>query len=84
MFTLLYGFWKHVFKKDDYFVLILGLDNAGKTVCALNLFSINLAIICFDSSSFKIITSLVVIEILLPQQGMRILMQLLNKIFFSL
>jgi len=31
MFTLLYGFWKHVFKKDDYFILILGLDNAGKT-----------------------------------------------------
>jgi len=31
MFSLLYGFWKYLFKKDEYFVLILGLDNAGKT-----------------------------------------------------
>jgi len=31
MFTLIYGFWKHVFRKDDYFIVILGLDNAGKT-----------------------------------------------------
>jgi len=31
MYTLLYGLWKHLFRKDDYFILILGLDNAGKT-----------------------------------------------------
>ena len=26
------GFWKYLFQKDEYSVLILGLDNAGKTV----------------------------------------------------
>jgi ADP-ribosylation factor related protein 1 len=31
MFTLLSGLWRYVFQKDEYFVLILGLDNAGKT-----------------------------------------------------
>ena len=31
MFTLLYGLWKYWFQKDEYFVTILGLDNAGKT-----------------------------------------------------
>ncbi|RWS12409.1 hypothetical protein B4U79_09019 [Dinothrombium tinctorium] len=31
MFSLIYGFWKYFFHKDEYFVLILGLDNAGKT-----------------------------------------------------
>lgn len=31
MFTLLYGLWKYLFQKDEYYVLILGLDNAGKT-----------------------------------------------------
>ncbi|CAG0899065.1 unnamed protein product [Darwinula stevensoni] len=31
MFTLLYGLWKWIFRKDEYFILILGLDNAGKT-----------------------------------------------------
>lgn len=31
MFTLLYGLWKYLFQKDEYFILILGLDNAGKT-----------------------------------------------------
>ncbi|XP_076043996.1 ADP-ribosylation factor related protein 1 [Oratosquilla oratoria] len=31
MFTLFYGLYKYMFKKDEYFVLILGLDNAGKT-----------------------------------------------------
>ncbi|CAH1775001.1 unnamed protein product [Owenia fusiformis] len=31
MYTLLSGMWKYMFKKDEYFVLILGLDNAGKT-----------------------------------------------------
>ncbi|XP_074642363.1 ADP-ribosylation factor-related protein 1-like isoform X2 [Tubulanus polymorphus] len=31
MYTLLSGFWKYMFKKEEYYVLILGLDNAGKT-----------------------------------------------------
>uniref|UniRef100_T1JPJ9 ADP-ribosylation factor-related protein 1 n=1 Tax=Strigamia maritima TaxID=126957 RepID=T1JPJ9_STRMM len=31
MFTLFYGLWKYLFQKDEYFILILGLDNAGKT-----------------------------------------------------
>ena len=31
MYTLLSGLYNHVTQKDDYFVLILGLDNAGKT-----------------------------------------------------
>ncbi|XP_017494061.1 PREDICTED: ADP-ribosylation factor-related protein 1-like, partial [Rhagoletis zephyria] len=31
MFSLLYGFWQYMFQKDEYYVLILGLDNAGKT-----------------------------------------------------
>ncbi|XP_026461735.1 ADP-ribosylation factor-related protein 1-like [Ctenocephalides felis] len=31
MFTLLHGFFKYLMQKDEYCVLILGLDNAGKT-----------------------------------------------------
>jgi len=31
MYTLLNGFYKHITQKDDFFVLILGLDNAGKS-----------------------------------------------------
>jgi len=31
MYTLLSGLWKHMTQKDEYFILILGLDNAGKT-----------------------------------------------------
>lgn len=31
MFSLLYGFWRFLFKKDEYFILIIGLDNAGKS-----------------------------------------------------
>nr|KAF6470734.1 ADP ribosylation factor related protein 1 [Molossus molossus] len=31
MYTLLSGLYKYVFQKDEYCVLILGLDNAGKT-----------------------------------------------------
>jgi len=31
MFTLLYGFWQYFFSKTEYYLLILGLDNAGKT-----------------------------------------------------
>lgn len=32
MFTLLSGLWKCLFQKDEYCNLILGLDNAGKSV----------------------------------------------------
>ncbi|XP_037078125.1 ADP-ribosylation factor-related protein 1-like isoform X2 [Pollicipes pollicipes] len=31
MYTLLRGFYKYMVQKDDYFLLILGLDNAGKS-----------------------------------------------------
>nr|KAF6421685.1 ADP ribosylation factor related protein 1 [Rousettus aegyptiacus] len=31
MYTLLSGLYKYMFRKDEYCVLILGLDNAGKT-----------------------------------------------------
>jgi len=31
MYTLLSGAWKHYFQRDEYCILILGLDNAGKT-----------------------------------------------------
>ena len=34
MYTLLSGLYKHLVQKDDYFLLILGLDNAGKSVRA--------------------------------------------------
>lgn len=32
MYSLLKGLWEYFFRKDEYFVVILGLDNAGKTV----------------------------------------------------
>lgn len=35
MFTLVHGFYKYMKQKDEYCVLILGLDNAGKTVSKL-------------------------------------------------
>jgi len=31
MYTLLSGLYRHLTQKDEYFILILGLDNAGKT-----------------------------------------------------
>ncbi|XP_077292494.1 ADP-ribosylation factor related protein 1 [Arctopsyche grandis] len=31
MYTLLHGFYKYLVQKDEYCILILGLDNAGKT-----------------------------------------------------
>ncbi|XP_022658076.1 ADP-ribosylation factor-related protein 1-like [Varroa jacobsoni] len=31
MYTLLHGLWKYITQKEEYSVLILGLDNAGKT-----------------------------------------------------
>lgn len=35
MYTLLHGFYKYMVQKDEYCVLILGLDDAGKTVIAM-------------------------------------------------
>lgn len=32
MYTLLHGFYKYLKQKDEYCVLILGLDAAGKSV----------------------------------------------------
>lgn len=32
MFSLLQGLWKYFFRKEEFFVVILGLHNAGKTV----------------------------------------------------
>lgn len=32
MYTLLHGLYKYLVQKDEYCVLILGLDDAGKTV----------------------------------------------------
>ena len=34
MFSLIMGFWKLLFKKSEYQVLIVGIDYAGKTVRA--------------------------------------------------
>ncbi|CAO2815516.1 unnamed protein product [Amaranthus hypochondriacus] len=31
MFSLIYGFYKHMFSKTEFHVLILGIDKAGKT-----------------------------------------------------
>lgn len=31
MFSLLYGFYEYLFHKGNYFILLLGLDNSGKT-----------------------------------------------------
>jgi hypothetical protein len=39
MYTLLAGLWKYMFQKDEFFILILGLDNAGKTVGSNILFT---------------------------------------------
>ena len=32
MYTLLSGLYQHITRKEEYYVLIIGLDNAGKTV----------------------------------------------------
>jgi ADP-ribosylation factor related protein 1 len=32
MYTLLSGLYQHLTQEDEYCVVILGLDNAGKTV----------------------------------------------------
>lgn len=37
MYTLLNGLYKYLVQKDEYYILILGLDNAGKTVTTTTL-----------------------------------------------
>ena len=32
MFSLLSGAWQYMFEPREYYILILGIDNAGKTV----------------------------------------------------
>lgn len=32
MYTLLSGLYQYLTQKEEYYVLIIGLDNAGKTV----------------------------------------------------
>lgn len=39
MYTLMHGFYKYLVQKDEYCVLILGLDDAGKTVSVLTQFN---------------------------------------------
>lgn len=39
MYTLLSGLYKHLNQKSEYSILLLGLDNAGKTACSLFDFS---------------------------------------------
>lgn len=31
MFSLIHGLWKYFWRKDEYCILLLGLDNAGKS-----------------------------------------------------
>ena len=31
MFSLLHGLWRYLTQKDEYFVVIVGIDDAGKT-----------------------------------------------------
>ncbi len=37
MFGLLYGLYLQLFAKREHYVLIVGLDNAGKTVSTISL-----------------------------------------------
>lgn len=46
MYSLIHGFYKYMVKKDEFCVLILGLDDAGKTV------SIQTISIAFSELSF--------------------------------
>ena len=42
MYTLFSGLYRYLTIKDEYNVLILGLDNAGKTVSPINLINFNI------------------------------------------
>ena len=51
MFTLLSGLWRYMFQKDEYYILILGLDNVGKTVCGYDfMYKFKILGLCFASS----------------------------------
>lgn len=48
MFTLLYGFFEYLFRKDEFHILILGVDKAGKTNVLERLKTIYSSIIGLD------------------------------------
>ena len=53
MFTLLSGLWRYIFQKDEYYILILGLDNVGKTVCGYDfMYKFKILGLCFASYLF--------------------------------
>lgn len=33
MYSFLSGLYKHLTRREAYYIVIIGLDNAGKTVC---------------------------------------------------
>jgi hypothetical protein len=33
MFSLATGFYRYLFRKPEYYILMCGIDGAGKTVC---------------------------------------------------
>ena len=35
MFSLLRGLWDYFFSREEYYILIIGLHNAGKTVSTI-------------------------------------------------
>ncbi|XP_064404739.1 ADP-ribosylation factor-related protein 1-like [Halichondria panicea] len=67
MFTLLRGLWKYFFRKDEYYVLILGLDNAGKTTFLEQTKS--LFINNYDGMPLNKITSTVGLNVARIEQG---------------
>lgn len=48
MYTLMHGFYKYLVQKDEYCVLILGLDDAGKTVSVLTQFNFRKITFCHN------------------------------------
>lgn len=57
MYTLLSGLYKYIFQKDEYCILILGLDNAGKTVNEVIFWIFHSWMNSFDSIAHCIIFS---------------------------
>uniref|UniRef100_A0A2P2L2C0 Uncharacterized protein n=1 Tax=Rhizophora mucronata TaxID=61149 RepID=A0A2P2L2C0_RHIMU len=41
MFSLFYGLWEYLFSKKEFHVLILGINNSGKTVILLFASAVN-------------------------------------------
>lgn len=56
MYTLLSGLYKYMFQKDEYCVLILGLDNAGKTVRLVIYSSRHFSVLVVHKTSFALVT----------------------------